>query len=203
VWKKLGIGCGVLIGLAVLAIVAAIVFLPRLFEFAQQQVAEEQERRKIAAEWKAPNKDAGPAQVFPAAVELYKLDQSDDRASIPELRIDTKGVHAVYSSGPSQVEVFAYPVSKLEAEALMNRVEQIYKQGKKKEGGVRTWTKIDLGESYARIYLSTPKLKQNHYWFTKGWLLVFRTHDSTDREAFVKEFLRAAHQPAGAGGKNP
>lgn len=196
-WKKVGIGCGILVGLGGVAAFAAVLFLPRLIDFVERKVAEEQERQAIAAEWAAPDRDAGPAQVFPAAVGGYQLDKSDDRAAVPDLDVGARGVHAVYTAGPSRIEVFAYPVSKPEADALIRRVEQVYKHGGS-GSGTRTWSKIDLGDSYARVYLTTPKLGQNHLWFTKGWLLVFRTSDSEDREPFVKSFLRGTDRPDGA-----
>lgn len=105
----------------------------------------------------------------------------------------------MYSSGPNRIEVFAYPVSKLEAEALMGRAERVYEQAQ--GGGVRKWSKVDLGDSYARAAFSAPGLGQNHLWFTKGWLLAFRTSDAEDREAFVREFLRTPRQPEA--GKGP
>jgi hypothetical protein len=209
VWKVIGVGCGVLLALGVVAIVAALLFVPRLFDAARQelaegqrQLAEEPQRQALAAGWDAPDRGAAPAQVFPPAVGDYRLDRADDRAAVPELNLDAKGAHASYSSGASRVEVFAYPVSKLEAEALMNRAERVYEQGGP-GGDHRVWSRVESGESYARAYLSAPELGQNHLWFTKGWLLVFRTPDTEDREAFVREFLRAPRRPGGAAGAGP
>ncbi|QJX00687.1 hypothetical protein FTUN_8319 [Frigoriglobus tundricola] len=194
-WKIIGIGCGVVVALGVAVTVAALVFVPRLFDFAQKKLAEEQERQAIAAAWDAPDRGAAPAQVFPLMVKGYRLDRADDRADVPELNLDVKGAHAVYSAGASRVEVFAYPVSKLEAEALMARAERAYEQDG--ERGVREFTSVDIEDSYGRVYLSAPGLGQSHLWFTKGWLLVFRTPDAEDREAFVREFLRTPRRQGG------
>jgi hypothetical protein len=190
--KALGIGCGILLAIGVGLVVAGIVFIPRLIDSVRQQVAEEGERQSIAAEWNAPDKDATPSEVFPTTVGDYKLEHAD-RAAIPELHLDSKGLHAAYSSGPSKIEVFAYPTSKPEALMMMNRVEQAGKHA----GGNHSWVKVDLGD-YARVYLSTSALGKNYLWFTKGWLLVFRTRDAEDREPFVHEFLRTPHPPKNA-----
>lgn len=192
-WKVIGIGCGVLLVLAAVAAVGALLLVPRLLDKFEQLAAEEQERQADAAAWAAPDRDAGPAQVFPPAVGAYRLDAADDRAAVPALDFDAKGVHAVYAAGPGWVEVFAYPVSKREAEALVGRAEGAYERAE--GGGVRTWSRVDLGDSYARAAFAAPGLGQNHLWFTKGWLLVFRTPDAEDREPFVREFLRTPRGP--------
>lgn len=197
-WKVIGVGCGVLLALGVAAVVAAVLFIPRLLDEAGRLVTEEQERQVLAAGWDAPDRDAAPARVFPAAVGEYFLDRADDRAAAPELNLDAKGVHAAYSAGPSRVEVFAYPASKLEAEALMNRAKGAYdREGR--GNGVRSWSKVDLGESYARVSVTAPGLGQNHLWYARGWLLVFRTADAEDREGFVRDFMRAPRPAADAG----
>jgi hypothetical protein len=201
VWKVIGIGCGVLLALGVVVAVAALLLVPRFAAVVERQAAEEQERQSIAAGWDAPDRGAAPDRVFPAAVGDYRLDRADDRAAVPELYLDAPGSHAVYSRGTSRVEVFAYPVSKPEADALMDRAEQAY-QGAH-GNGTKTWSKVGLGESYSRAYVSAPGLGQNHLWYTRGWLLVFRTPDAEDREGFVREFLRTPRPPGGAAVAGP
>lgn len=201
VGKAIGIGCGILLSLGAVAVVVAVVLVPRLLDAVREEVAEEQERQAIAAGWDAPDRAAAPNRVFPAAVGDYRLDRADDRAAVAELDLDAKGVHAAYSAGPSRVEVFAYPASKPEADTLVGRAERAYEGAR--GSGARSWTKIDLGESYARVHLSAPGLGQNHLWYTKGWVLLVRTSDAEDREGFVRAFLRTPRQPGGAAGLGP
>ena len=195
--KKLAIGCGVVAVLGVIAVVALIILAPRMFEWAQEQIAvqiaEEEKRQQLAENWQPPAKSAGPETLFPAKVGDARLTSQDERAEIPDFRFDVKGRHAVYRVGSDDVDVFVYQVTALEKEALFRRVEDAYKRSEG-GGGLRRITKMGY-----RCYYESPEHHQNHFWYLKGWLFVFRTHAAEDQEPFVMAYLKAvsAEQPAG------
>ena len=192
--KGCAIGCGMIV--LTLALVGGVIAwkAPHLWTMFNAVVAQEQERQLLVTNWTPPAKDAPDVDVFPPMLEGYRLVETNNRANLPELQIDVPGAHAVYRKGPSQIDLYLFPVTQLENEALFKRVEEASEKG----GGSRTWTKVDLGDAYARIYLWSTNLKQNHLWYTRGHLVVFRTADEEDRENFVHAFFQwkpAATQP--------
>jgi len=177
-----GVGCGGVIVLVVIMGIAAVSLAPKMFEWGKQQIALEQERKELADSWQPPAQDASLEHFFPAKVANYELDSQDEDATIPEFNFDLEGRHATYKSNDSRIEVFVYRATELEKEALFRRVDDVYEG---QEGGIKM--KIEMGY---RLYYSSSQHHQNHFWWMKGWLLVFRTDDSEDREPFVKKFLQ-------------
>jgi hypothetical protein len=186
--KKILIGCGVTAFLGVLGIIGAIVFIgPKLFEWMNEQIAEEQKRQQLVDGWQPPAKESGPEILFPAEVGVARLRSQDEKAAIPVLKIDLKGRHAVYRVGAHDVDLFVYQVTNLEKEALFRRVEDVYRDD---EEGYKRLTKMGY-----RCYYGSSKHHQNHLWFLKGWLFIFRSDAGEDQEPFVKDYLTALGQP--------
>lgn len=177
-----GVGCSSLIVISVIVGIAVVSFVPKVFEWGGQQFSLEQERRQLADNWQPPEKNASPETLFPARVGNYELASHDEDAAIPEFRFDLNGRHAVYNSSASRIDVFVYQASELEKEALFQRVDDAYEE---QAGGFKRKTNMGY-----RLYYSSSRHHQNHFWWVKGWLLVFRTHDSDDRGPFVKDYLQ-------------
>lgn len=191
--RFLAIGCGLIVLIIAMIGGAAVWFGPQLWDMAKEAMAAEQERQQLAERWSPPADDAPAEVVFPAQLENYKREAADDDAKVPELQLDLPGKHAVYRHGASRIDAYVFPITRVERDGVLHRLE--HAQG----GGTRTWTKVDLGDAYGRAYLSSTAQKQNHLWFTKGRLVLFRTSDEADCEGLVKAFFRAAaaRMPAG------
>jgi hypothetical protein len=185
--KGCAIGCGLIV--LTLAIVGGVVAWkgPQFFTFFTALVAQEQARQELLQKWTPPADDAPTDAVFPPSLDGYRRESTDEQAMIPELQIDMAGKHAVYREGPSRIDVYFYRVTHLENEALFARVEKASEEG----SGTRTWSKVDLGDDYARVYLWTTRLKQNQLWYSRGRLLIFRTTDEADCEPFIHAFFKA------------
>lgn len=181
------IGCGGVVVILLIAGILIISLVPDVFEWLGQQIEIEEQRQALADKWQAPADDASPETFFPAKVSAYVLSTQDTDAAIPAFRFDVPGWHARYVSGESQIDVFVYQVSDLEREALFGRIEDTHEDD---ESSAKLITRM----GYRCFYKST-RLQQNHFWWIKGWLLVFRTEDSEDREAFVRVFLKATTAP--------
>lgn len=190
--KALAIGCGIIVLIIGIGIGAAVWYGPKLMEMGKAMIAAEEERQSLAKNWAPPAEDATPADVFPQQLAGYQRERTDE-SKLAALEIDVVGDHAIYRNGSSQVEAYLFPVTKLESEALFGRIEKL-----KSGSGMSQWEKIDLGSDYSRVYLSKTGLGQNHLWFSKGRLIVFRTDDEEDREALIKDFFRAHAAPASA-----
>ena len=180
----LGVTFSVFIILVAIIGTAAVKLTPRVLEWGKRQIEIEKERRELADKWQPPGENASLDSFFPERVANYELDARDDKAVIPEFHFDLSGMHAIYRSNDSRIDVYVYRTTELEKEALFGRVDRVYD---KQEGGVKI--KTELGY---RMYYSSSQHHQNHFWWMKGWLLVFRSDDSEDREPFVKRFLQVA-----------
>lgn len=179
-----GVGCGGVIFLMIAGGIAAVLLAPKMFEWGQQQVALEQDRKEIADAWQPPAEDASLETFFPAGVANYELDSQGEDATIPDFGFDLDGRRATYRSNDSRIDVFVYRATELEKEALFRRVSDVYEE---QEGGFKRIT-----ETGSRLYYSSAQHHQNHFWWMEGWLLVFRTDDSEDQEPFVRKFLQAS-----------
>lgn len=155
---------------------------PSVLEWGKKQIDMEKERRALADGWQPPGEEAPRDNFFPDRVNGYELEAEDDKAVIPEFYFDLSGMHAIYRSNVSRIDVYVYRATELEKEALFGRVNRVYE---KQAGGVKIKTEMGY-----RMYYSSSQHHQNHFWWIKGWLLVFRTDDNEDREPFVKRFLQ-------------
>ena len=123
--------------------------------------------------------EASREEFFPTTAGGYELIQSDNEAQIPAFQIDVDGWHAEYQAADGRVDVFVYWANELEKEAIFARVRE-------SGGRIKTTVQMDY-----RLYFYSSEHHQNHVWWMKGWLLLFRTEDQDDREPFVRAFLQA------------
>jgi len=186
----LAIGCSGFAVILVIGVIAIVYLVPNVFEWAGNQIELEKQRQALANKWQAPEDDASPETFFPAKVSGYGLVKHDTEAAIPALRFDIPGWHARYRSGDSRMDVFVYQVTDLEREALFGRIEDISDE---EENDEQSGSQFLILTGYRCYYRSTAH-HQNHLWWMKGWLLVFRTEDSEGREGFVRTFLETTSQ---------
>ncbi|WP_298868358.1 hypothetical protein [uncultured Gimesia sp.] len=191
--KKIAIGCGVLAVIGVIGVAVAIVNVPKIIKWAEEKMAEEEERQQFAETWNPPAKDVAPEKLFPAKVGNALRKSQDEAADIPDLRFDIKGQHATYDDGLYDVDVYVYQVTELEKEALFGRVQDIYDEGEGKSG-MRQMTNMGY-----RMFYDSSEDDPSYLWFMKGWLFVFRTSSEDDLEPFIMAYLKGieAEEPAG------
>lgn len=185
-FSVVGIGCGIFVLLLIALIIALAVYAPKALHWAKDQIALEQARQQLVNDWQ-PAVDSID-QFFPAMIDNFKLDSRDQNAAIPEFRFDLDGHHAVYDSADDEIEVFVFEVNDLEKEALFERVHDVYEN---EQGSFKIIS--DVGY---RLYYSSSQHGQNHFWWSKGWLLVFRTLSDTDQEPFIKSYFKATTVPS-------
>jgi hypothetical protein len=176
-----GIGCGIVLVLLIAAGVALVVFAPNLLNWANDQIAREQARQQWASDWQPPSDSID--QFFPAKIETFELESRDQDASIQEFQFNIDGHHAVYQSPEDRIEIFVFEANDLEKEALFGRVHDAYEES---QGSYKRIT--DVGY---RLYYSSSQHGQNHLWWSKGWLLVFRTLSDSDQERFIESYFQA------------
>ena len=181
----LAIGCTGFTVILVIGVIAIVYLVPSVIEWAGNQIELEKQRAALARRWQAPEDDASPETFFPAKVSGYGLVKHDTEAAIPALGFDIPGWHARYRSGDSRIDVFVYQVTDLEREAFFGRIKDIHDEDSE------SWA---LFYSPYRCYYLSDAHHQNHLWWMKGWLLVFRTEDSENREDFVRTFLETTSQ---------
>ncbi|MCE9608488.1 MAG: hypothetical protein K8U03_26690 [Planctomycetia bacterium] len=188
--KAVLIGCGLFVVLIAGAIGAMFWYgsdlIDKGMELVNEALAIEQERQTLAAGWAAPAPDATAQDVFPARLAGYERTAAEKSGGVPALKIDLAGTHALYEAGPSRIDAYVFPITKQAKSDLLQELEDL-----KKGAGSNTWSKVDLGDAYSRAYLSSDGLKQNHFWFLKDHLVLFRTTDSEDREPVVLAFFKA------------
>jgi hypothetical protein len=180
-----GIGCGIFLLLLIAAGIALMSFAPKAFQWANDQIALEQVRQQWADDWQPPADSID--QFFLVKIEAFELETRDENADIRELSFDIEGHHAVYRSGEDRIEVFVFQTNELEKEALFGRVHETYEDIQ--EGFKRI---TDIGY---RLYFSSDEHGQNHLWWSKGYLLVFRTDGDWDQEQFIDNYFKATSAP--------
>lgn len=182
--KKIVMGCGIgCLGFLLIGGIVAYLFVPKILEWGKNQIEAESQRKNVADAWNPP-KEAALDNFFPQSVSGYELKSKDEQASIPDLNFDLKGWHAIYQSDGSKIDVYVYQATELEKEVMFGRVDEVFENQK---GGFKSKTSLGY-----RMYYSSTAHHQNHLWWTKDWLFVFRTTDSTDRDPFAIEFLETS-----------
>jgi len=176
----IGIGCGLFLLLLITIGIALMLFAPKAIQWAGEQMALEEARQQMISNWQPPSESA--EQFFPASINNFELESHDQNASIPALRFDIHGQHAVYHSSKDPIDVYAFEVNELEKEALFERVHDAYEDD---QGSLKSMTSL----SY-RMYYSSSENGIYHIWWAKGWLLVFKTPEDTDQAAFIKAYFR-------------
>lgn len=182
--KKVVLGCGFgCIGVFLIGGIVAAIFVPKILEWGKGQLEAETQRKSVVNAWNPPE-NATLDGFFPKIVGGYDLTSTDELAAIQDLNFDLKGWHAIYQSGGSKIDVFVYETTELEKEEMFGRVDEVFE---KHNGGFKSKTSLGY-----RMYYSSTAHHQNHLWWAKGWLFVFRTTDSKDRDPFVIEFLKTS-----------
>jgi hypothetical protein len=178
------IGCGIVLLLLIAVGVALMVFAPNLLNWANDQIALEQARQQWASDWQPPSDSID--QFFPDEIEAFELESSDQNARIREFQFDVDGHHAVYQSPKDRIEIFVFEANDLEKEALFGRVHDAYEES---QGSYKRIT--DVGY---RLYYSSSQHGQNHFWWSKGWLLVFRILSDSDQEHFIESYFETTSE---------
>ena len=151
----------------------------------------QEQRASFARAWQPPPPEVGPETLFPEKVLDFSLAGQDEEASVPEFGIDVSGHRAGYRSAQGEIEVFVYRANKLEKEALSERLKKAVEEG---PYHARSTLDSDLGD-YSRFdYSIRPPFQKGVLWWSKDWLLLFRTHGQIELEPFVEAYLRAVQQ---------
>lgn len=150
---------------------------------------DQQRETEFARMWRAPALGASALRLLPSSVNQWKLVSHDDAAKIAELAIDRDGLHASYESGEGVVEVFAYEVPATEQDVLFQTAENAIGST-----GYKTLSSHRGGDTLSSrmVFSISPPNKRGWMWWSRGWLFVFITRDSSvDLGSFKSDFLSA------------
>jgi hypothetical protein len=154
---------------------------------ASTEVAEQMQESQFAQAWKAPAPGSGPETLFPEQLNAWRRTGHDDAAQIPELAIDRPGLHAVYESGITGVDVYAYELPAIEQQALFDAVGGAIDHG---EFGSRSKVSVFDGTAHRMTYSFSPPDRQGILWWCQGWLFVFIADDPAfDLDGFRTQYL--------------
>lgn len=154
---------------------------------ASTEVAEQMQESQFAQAWKAPAPGSGPETLFPEQLNAWRRTGHDDAAQIPELAIDRPGLHAVYESGITGVDVYAYELPAIEQQALFDAVGGAIDHG---EYGSRSKVSVFDGTAHRMTYSFSPPDRQGILWWCQGWLFVFIADDlAFDLDGFRTQYL--------------
>lgn len=196
--KKIAVGCGIgfLVGVATLffACNALLGEMQNGFDIlavlTEDEMAEIADQHEFLRNWNPPAGDASPDELFPQEIGEARLVSRDTRAAIPDFSVSLDGLHGVYTVGDADVEVFVYRATESEKDSVFSGVDSVVNLAR---GGVSDYTRL-----YFWLHYTSKCHGQNHLWYMKGWLFVFRTDAADERGEFVKEYLRSvsAESPA-------
>jgi hypothetical protein len=208
--RKVAIGCVVVIAIIGAIVAAGYLTLPKLIKkgtaMVKQAMAEEQRIGEVEKAWQPPS--ATPdASWFPSQIGEWKLERSEPRTGIPELKIDRPGQHATYRTGAGPIEVDVIPANDLEKETLLARAETALKEGRQTNqtfGNGNISVSVNSGSSNFtttmgnRTHVRIGGDEHTRFWWVKGNLFVFRARGAADSETFPEKYLRAISptQPA-------
>jgi hypothetical protein len=201
--RNFAIGCGVVLLLLAVGVVALVSQAPKLFHkgaaFVMEAVAEEQRISALEAAWQPPS--ASPdSSWFPSSVGEWRLERSEPRTGIPELNIERAGQHATYRTSAGPIEVDVVPANDLEQATLLSRAETALENRRQTDasasaGGVQ----VSVNSGTSRMTTSRGNRKHvkiggnehTRFWWVKGMLFIFRARGDADSEIFPEEFLKA------------
>lgn len=188
-----GISCGVLLLLGVLLALGLVSICGQMLKQSQDMTSDsyrdaeyEKKASRLAADWRPPPKNVDRKRLFPQQIDDYQLDGVKQNVKLAELSIQRGGWYAHYVLPQNlrqstmnisrTIDVYAYPVTKADSDALFARIEQVYKKAR------ATNMKPNAGSSdgYRRGYFIAEGSKNSHVWYLKGWLFVFRIDAGTD-----------------------
>jgi hypothetical protein len=156
-------------------------------EQASTEVAEQMHESQFALAWTAPAPGSGPESLFPEQLNAWRRTGHDDAAKIPELAIERPGLHAVYESGITGVDVYAYEVPVIEQQALFDAVGGAIDHG---EFQSRSKVSVFDGTAHRMTCSFSPPDRQGILWWCQGWLFVFIADDPAfDLDGFRIQYL--------------
>jgi len=195
-----GLGCG---GVGVLGLLACgglvAMLIPAIRDFGEtitQAIEAEQQHDAFADNWRPPPDEADPQTLFPEKVGEYRRTGHDANAAVAAFGIDVAGHHATYKSGPHEIEVYVYRATRLEKEALYQRVSDAI------ENGDYNW-RTSFGGPQADRYTFTvsPPSQMGSLWWSQDWLFFFHVMGEEDPQPFLDVYLRDIQRPEGNGAK--
>jgi hypothetical protein len=210
--KKLAIGCGIGCGvLLLLGLLLALGLLSVCREYAKDYTARmdgtyhrkeyDKKATRLAADWRPLPENVDLKRLFPLQVDDYQRSEVKQNVKLSELNIQRGGRYAHYILPQNlrqstmnisrKIDVYAYPVTQAESEALFARIEQAYK----KAGATNIESNAGYSNAYRRGYFIAEQGKHSHVWYLKGWLFVFRIDHGTD---FDTLYLKAVGIKPGA-----
>lgn len=166
--------------------------------FIGEEMEAERARQEFAASWQPPPADIAPEALFPEEVAGFRRASHDAVARVPDYAIDVPGRLAIYRADAAMIEVFAWQVSPLEAEALIRRVMDGIEE--------RSHTyRVQSGspESGRYRYTIRPPAETGYLWADEGWLFFLRTGDMDDLEPFLMDYLRSVEGQNSPSTNNP
>ena len=185
--------------------------LEGIFNSSQQFIAREQQWQQLNKQLSSMPADIDVAVLIPERVADFRRVATDKQSNIAWLGIEADGFHARYQRDAADVDLYAWPVSDLEREALMRRVHT----GSEDASAVSKFTtglsadspgetKPILG-SRASFEISPPTNEGTFFW-TKGWLFLSNSNGGVDSDEFLRKYLvalRSATEPAPEMTKSP
>ena len=199
--RNVAIGCAVVFLLLAAVLVVAVMQVPKLLHkgaaLVMQTVADESRLAALEQAWSPPT-PTPDGTWFPSTIGEWKLERSEPRTGIPELKIDRAGQHATYRTGAGPIEVDVIPANDLEHETMVSHAEDALKNRQEVNtdvGGVHVsvnsggtqWTTTSGNRKHVRI----GNEDHTRFWWVKGTLFIFRACGAADSEAFPEEYLRA------------
>jgi len=185
--------------------------LPKLSDMFQEEMQKNQYWADASRLWTPPPADAGPEQLFPNRVGLHRQVAHDSLADIGDLRLQHKGFHAVYQNG-DRVELYAYPASKLEIEALLRRAYETIRPadqdgfGSEDDAPRPYYLRGSLDGPYLAYDLGpqakTPA-RYGFFWWDRDWLFLARSATLNEPGDFFKEYLLALRRTASRAAPSP
>jgi hypothetical protein len=134
-------------------------------------------------------------------VGSYQLKENDDKAAIPEFKLDQKGWRSLYQGPSATVELFAYQSSEREKKTIYSDVQQaLVLQGgfSLAAGGLVIHTRAN-GNVLIFDQPASAKTTEQHgaFLWDRGWLLYCRSSAHVP-SSFLKEYLETfGRAPAG------
>jgi predicted Ser/Thr protein kinase len=173
----------------------------------EEQKQEQQQWEGLARSWQPPPKDIDPARLFPSAVGAFRLEETGEQATIPDLpTVPLHGRRAVYRGPAGAVELFAYRASKIEKEMVFRKQqEELLRQG-----GIPNLVPGGLNfrgtpEGTYLVYERGPKSgapeQYGLFWWDRDWLFLARGSDAKAPSALLRDYLATfGTRPSGGTG---
>jgi len=137
---------------------------------AQRQAATQAVEAQFEMEWTPPAAGTGSEALFPVSVGAWQRTSQDEIEEFTELGLSRPGRHAVYESGITGIDVYAYEVPADEQIAVFQQAEDAIEAG---EYARRTKSTRNNGVVHRMDFSFSPPDRYGLMWWCKGWLFVF------------------------------